>query len=62
MLDEYIGKGWIRPSSSPYGHPILFIRKKTGKLRMCIDFRSLNQYMRLDAYQTPRIDTLLDSL
>ncbi len=62
QLDEYLAKGWIRPSASPYGHPILFVRKKTGELRMCIDFRSLNQNTKLDAYPIPRIDTLLDSL
>ena len=62
QLDELLAKGWIRPSSSPYGHPILFVRKKTGELRMCIDYRLLNKQTRLDRYPVPRIDSLLDSL
>lgn len=57
-----LAKGWIRPSCSPYGHPILFVRKKTGDLRMCVDYRLLNQQTRLDRYPIPRIDQLLDSL
>lgn len=43
QLDELLAKGWIRPSASPYGHPILFVRKKTGELRMCVDYRLLNR-------------------
>ena len=39
QLDEYLEKGWIRPSSSQYGTPIVFIRKKTGELRMTVDYR-----------------------
>ena len=58
MLD----KGWIRPSVSPYGAPILFVRKKTGELRMCIDFRSLNKQTKLDVFPIPRIADLLDKL
>ena len=55
-------KGWIRPSVSPYGAPILFVRKKTGELRMCVDFRSLNRQTRLDMFPIPRIHDLLDKL
>ena len=55
-------KGWIRPSVLPYGMPILFVRKKTGKLRMCVDFRSLNRQTRLDMFPIPRIYDLLDKL
>ena len=55
-------RGWIRPSVSPYGHPILFVRKKTGELRMCIDFRSLNRNTVLDKFPLPRISDLLDKL
>ena len=58
MLD----KGWIRPSVSPYGAPILFVRKKTGELRMCVDFRSLNRQTRLDMFPIPGIHDLLDKL
>ena len=55
-------KGWIAPSCSPYGHPVLFARKKCGALRLCVDFRSLNANTRLDRYPLPRIDELLDTL
>ena len=60
QLDEYLSKGWIRPSTSPYGASILFSRKKDGTLRMCIDFRALNQQTKPDKYLLPRIDDLLD--
>ena len=62
QLDDMLQKGWIRPSSSPYGHPILFVRKKDGTLRMCVDYRLLNRNTRLDRYPIPRIDAILDSL
>ena len=55
-------KGWIRPSVSPYGAPILFVRKKTGELHMCVDFRSLNHQTRLDMFPIPRIHDLSDKL
>ena len=57
-----LAKGWIRPSVSPYGAPILFARKKMGELRMCVDFRSLNSMTRLDVFPIPRISDLLDKL
>ena len=62
QLDEYLEKGWIRPSSSPYGAPIVFIRKKTGELRMTVDYRALNRQTKKDVYPLPRIDDLLDKL
>ena len=62
QLDEYLEKGWIRPSSSPYGAPIVFIRKKTGELRMMVDYRALNHQTKKDVYPLPRIDDLLDKL
>ena len=62
QLDEYLEKGWIRPSSSPYGAPIVFIRKKTGELRMTVDYRALNHQTKKDVYPLPRIDDLLDKL
>ena len=61
-LDEYLTKGWIRPSTSPYGDPILFLREKDGMLRMCIDCRALNQQTRPDKYSLPKIDNLLGCL
>ena len=57
-----MGKGWIRPSCSPYGAPIIFIRKKTGELRMTVDYRALNRQTKRDVYPLPRIDDLLDKL
>ena len=62
QLDILLEKGWIRPSVSPYGHPILFARKKDGSLRMCVDYRTLNANTRVDRYPIPRIDELLDKL
>ena len=55
-----IAKGWICLSVSPYGIPILFVRKKTGELHMCVDFRALNSNMQLDVFFLPRISDLLD--
>ena len=55
-------KGWIHPSVSPYGAPLLFVCKKTGKLRMCIDYRALNRQTKLDIFPIPRIADLLDLL
>ena len=62
QLDEYLEKGWICPSSSPYSAPIVFIRKKTGELRMTVDYRVLNHQTKKDIYPLPRIDDLLNKL
>ena len=61
-ISEYLAKGWITPSSSPYGQPILFVSKKGGSLRMCIDFRALNKQTVKNRYALPHIDDLLDQL
>ena len=45
-----LAKGWIKPSVSPYGSPVLFVQKKTGKLRMCIDFCALNDNTKLRCF------------
>ncbi|GBG88710.1 hypothetical protein CBR_g48239 [Chara braunii] len=60
QLDELLEKGWIRPSSSPFGAPVLFVPKKEGELRMCIDYRGLNAITGKNAESLPRIDDLLD--
>jgi hypothetical protein len=62
QIDEYLRKGWIEPSSSPYGAPILFVTKKDGGLRMCIDYRALNKITVKNRYPLPRIEDLFDRL
>ncbi|GBG71673.1 hypothetical protein CBR_g9087 [Chara braunii] len=60
QLDEFLEKGWIRPSSSPFGAPVLFVPKKEGELKMCIEYRALNAITVKNAEPPPRIDDLLD--
>jgi hypothetical protein len=62
QLQEYLERGWIRPSTSEFGAPVLFVRKKDGTLRMCIDYRALNNITVKDRYPLPRIDELLDRI
>ncbi|KAJ9506472.1 hypothetical protein QJQ45_019457 [Haematococcus lacustris] len=62
QVAELLAKGLIEPSSSPYGAPILFVQKKDGSLRMCIDYRALNKFTVRDRYPLPRIDDLFDKL
>ncbi|GBG93025.1 hypothetical protein CBR_g58207 [Chara braunii] len=62
QLDDLLEKGWIRPSSSPYGAPVLFVRKKNKDLRLCIDYRKLNAQTIRNADPLPRIDDLLERL
>jgi transposase InsO family protein len=59
---DYLDKGWIRPSSSEYGAPVIFARKADGSLRFCVDYRALNEITVKDRYPLPRIDELLDQL
>ncbi|GKD54015.1 putative reverse transcriptase domain-containing protein [Tanacetum coccineum] len=61
-LKELSDKGFIRPSSSPWGAPVLFVKKKDGSFRMCIDYRELNKLMVKNRYPLPRIDNLFDQL
>ena len=62
QLQELLDKGFIRPSFSPWGAPILFVKKKDGSLRMCIDYRELNKVTIKNKYPLPRIDDLFDQL
>nr|ADB85355.1 putative retrotransposon protein [Phyllostachys edulis] len=62
QLEELLEKGFVRPSSSPWGAPILFVRKKDGSMRMCIDYRSLNEVAIKNKYPLPRIDHLFDQV
>ena len=62
QLQELLDKGFIRPSSSPWGAPILFVKKKDGSFRMCIDYRELNKLTVKNRYPLPRIDDLFDQL
>ncbi|KAJ9511709.1 hypothetical protein QJQ45_018011 [Haematococcus lacustris] len=62
QVAELLAKGLIEPSSSPYGAPNLFVQKKDGSLRMCIDYRALNKLTVRDRYPLPRIDDLFDKL
>ncbi|GJS40620.1 putative reverse transcriptase domain-containing protein [Tanacetum coccineum] len=62
QLQELSDKGFIRPSSSPWGAPVLFVKKKDGSFRMCIDYRELNKLTVKNLYPLPRIDDLFDQL
>jgi hypothetical protein len=60
QLKELLEKQYIRPSASPWGSPVLFVRKKDGSMRMCIDYHSLNMVTIKNKYPLPRIDGLLE--
>ncbi|XP_060972248.1 uncharacterized protein LOC133038182 [Cannabis sativa] len=62
QIQELLDKGFIRPSYSPWGAPILFIKKKDGSMRMCVDYRELNKVTIRNKYPLPRIDDLFDQL
>ena len=61
-VDSLLKFGLIQKSSSPFGSPVLFVKKKTGELRMCVDYRALNKITIPNRYPIPRIDDLLDKL
>ncbi|GKE33671.1 putative reverse transcriptase domain-containing protein [Tanacetum coccineum] len=60
QLQELADKGFIRPSTSPWGAPVLFVKKKDGSFRMCIDYRELNKLTVKNCHPLPRIDDLFD--
>ena len=60
QLEELLEKSFIRPSSSPWGCLAIFVKKKDGTLRMCVDYRPLNTVTIKNKYHLPRIDTLFD--
>jgi len=62
QLEELFAKRYIKPSKSPYGAPVLFVHKKDGMLRMCVDYRALNKVTVKNRYPLPRIDDLFDRL
>ena len=62
QLQDLLDKGFIRPSVSPWGAPVLFVRKKDGTMRLCIDYRELNKVTIKNKYPLPRVDDLFDQL
>ena len=62
QVKDLLDQQFIRPSSSPYGAPVLFVPKKDGRWRLCIDYRALNKQTVKDRFPLPRIDELLERL
>lgn len=62
IIDEMMECGIVRESSSPYASPIVLVRKKDGEIRLCVDYRALNNKTKRDLYPLPRIEDLLDQL
>ena len=62
QLQELLNKGFIRPSVSPWGAPVLFVKKNDGSMRLCIDYRELNKVTMRNKYPLPRIDDLFYQL
>ncbi len=62
QFEELLAKGYIKLNKSPYGAPVLFVHKKDGTLKMCVDYRALNKAMVKNRYPLPRIDDLFDRL
>jgi hypothetical protein len=60
QLTELQEAGYIRPSSSPWGAPVMFVQKKDGSQRMCVDYRSLNDFTMKNKYLLPRMEDLFD--
>jgi hypothetical protein len=62
QLQELLDKGFICPSVSPWGAPVLFVKKKDGLMRLCIDYRELNKVTVKNKYPLPRVNDLFDQL
>src|SRR3981081_2225022 len=62
QLTESLAKGYIQESKSPYGAPVLFVKKKDGTMRMCVDYRALNKITIKNKYQLPRMCELVNIL
>nr|GFC41576.1 putative reverse transcriptase domain-containing protein [Tanacetum cinerariifolium] len=62
QLQELSDKGFIKPSSSPWGASVFFVKKKDGSFRICIDYRELNKLTVKNCYPLPRTDDLFDQL
>ena len=62
QMEELLNKGFVKTSTSPWGAPVLFVKKKDGSLRLCIDYRQLNKVTIRNQYPLPRIDDLFDQL
>ena len=62
QMEEMVNKGFVRPSTSPWGAPVLFVKKKDGSMRLYIDYRELNKVTIRNQYPLPRIDDLFDQL
>jgi hypothetical protein len=62
QLKELLDLGLIRPSVSPWGAPVIFVKKKDGSLRLCIDYRDLNRATVKNRYPMPQIDDLFDQM
>jgi hypothetical protein len=61
-IKELLEKGFIYPSSSPWGAPMIFVLKKDGTQRLCVDYHDLNEVTSKNKYPLPRIDDLFDQL
>ncbi|GMG55639.1 unnamed protein product [Ambrosiozyma monospora] len=62
QVDELLGKGHVRESKSPYNSPVLFVKKKDGGLRLCVDYRLLNNFTIKNRFPLPLIDEILESI
>ena len=62
QFEDLLEKKFVRPSASPWGAPVLLVKKKDGSMRLCIDYRQLNKVTIKNRYPLPRIDDLMDQL